>query len=243
MLGCGISDAAPASRFTLDDQAKRIEAVMATLDVRAPVVVGHSQGAPIALALLGRLAADDRRRPAGVVLVNPVCPWTRRPILLGTLRPAAGRVVAASIAGLFRVPLTRYILGRRVFASSAVPAEAVSRYADPWSDPARARTLLAMLRDWRPAELEPYTHVSEVPTHIVCGERDRRIPTEHGRRLAKTLGGAFTEVIGAGHIVPEEEPEVLAEIIRELGISTSGGPAETGLESDKHSESEARKDR
>lgn len=241
LLGRGESDPAPHASFALEDEVERLECLVRQLELRTPVIVGHSHGAALALGLLRRLRTDTDMAPAGLVLVNPVCPWTRRPPILGTLRHAMGRDVAAFALRHFRIPLTRYILGRRVFGDSGVPTEAIERYAAPYADPGRARSLLAVVRDWRPEELEPYLRTGATPVHVVSGDQDRRIPIEDARRLAEILGCPFTPVTGAGHAVPEERPVVLAAVIRTIGPATIELPTR-GVErgTDDHSDNEMR---
>ena len=53
-----------------------------------------------------------------------------------------------------------------------------------------------------------------VPTTVVVGSRDLLTPPRLGRALAAAIPGArLVEVPGAGHMLPYEEPDLLAELI------------------------------
>ena len=53
-----------------------------------------------------------------------------------------------------------------------------------------------------------------VPTTVVVGSRDLLTPPRLGRALAAAIPGArLVELPGAGHMLPYEEPDRLAEII------------------------------
>ena len=61
-----------------------------------------------------------------------------------------------------------------------------------------------------------------VPTTVVVGSRDVLTPPRLGRALAAAIPGArLVEVPGAGHMLPYEEPDLLAEIM--LGAGTEQG--------------------
>lgn len=209
LLGRGRSAARPAVPYRLDDEAARVRALLAALALDPVVVVGHSQGAALALALAGEV-----RRRRGLVLVCPVTPWTRRPAVLELLRIAPLRRVLAPGLSRLRRPLTRRILERRVYGDpSRVDEAAVDRYAAPYADPRRAQALLRALADWRPGELDGHLPVPAPPARVLAGERDRRIPAADARRLAAELGAGIEVVPGAGHLLPEEAPEAVARAV------------------------------
>ena len=216
LLGRGESDAAPGARYDLESEARRLLVVLEALDVRRPLLAGHSHGAAIAVAAAGRCGAG------GLLLVNPVTPDLPRPALLASLRSRAIRRIATPALRHFRRPLTRYILVRRVFADPAsMPSGAVDRYSAPWGDPSRAAGLVRILADWRPAELELWDRAPGIPVHVIAGSLDRRIPREAARRWAERLGGELRVEIGCGHAVPEERPEAVASVVKEM-LRTAG---------------------
>lgn len=223
-LGRGESDSSPRARYDLDSEANRLLLVLDSMDVARPVLVGHSHGAAIAVA------AARRAHALGLLLVNPVTPDLPRPVALTALRSPAVQALVSPAVRLFRRPLTRYMLVRRVFADRrAIPAGVVARYADPWGDPGRAAGLPAILSDWSPAELGQWDGPQGVPVHIVAGAQDRRIHPDSARRWADRLGATFELVAGCGHSAPEERTAEVAASLDKLLRAIS---KETGRDQD-----------
>lgn len=211
LLGRGESPAAPAARFGLRRETERLRRLLPLLEGSPWIALGHSHGAALALSLA--------REPGcrGVVLLSPVTPWTRRPPILELLdSPLVRSAVAPVVAGL-RVPIAGWVLRRRVFADPAdVGPDVVRRYADPWATGARARTLLRLLADWRPAELQGRLPDARTPARVLLGTRDRRIRRVDARRLAGRLGAELVLVEDAAHALPEERPDLVASTVRSL---------------------------
>jgi pimeloyl-ACP methyl ester carboxylesterase len=58
----------------------------------------------------------------------------------------------------------------------------------------------------------------DLPTTVVVGTRDLLTPPRLGRGIAAAVPGArLVEVPGAGHMLPYEEPDLLADIIASQG--------------------------
>lgn len=211
LLGRGESDASAEAAYDLDSEAKRLATVLERLRLSRPVLAGHSHGAAIAVATARRVGA------CGLLLVNPVTPELARPAALSLLRHPPVRRGVSVVVRLFRRPLTRYMLVRRVFADGdSIPPGAITRYAKPWGDPRRAAVLPRVLRDWRPAELEAWAGQPGIPVTVIAGSMDRRIEPELASRWTERLGGTFHLVAGCGHSAPEERPDYVARILEEL---------------------------
>ena len=128
---------------------------------------------------------------------------------------------------LFRTPLTRYMLVRRVFAESrSMPQGLTAAYAEPWADVDRARTLPELLKQWDPAELAAFSGIAVGRVRVVAGRQDRRVQLDDARRWAGCLGGTFTILDGCGHSAPEERPEAIAAFLRELLARTESETTE-----------------
>jgi len=211
LLGRGESDSSPHARYDLDSEARRLLFLLDSMGVARPLLAGHSHGAAIAVAAVSRVNAR------GLLLVNPVTPDLPRPGGLGTLHNPVVKALVSPAVRLFRRPLTRYMLVRRVFADrGAIPAGVVARYADPWGDPGRAAGLPAILSDWAPAELDRWDGPPGVPVHVISGAQDRRIRPDSARRWADRLGATFELLAGCGHSAAEERTAEVAASLDHL---------------------------
>ena len=221
LLSRGESSTRPDVSYDLDSEVIRAGLVadaLARLDAGggedatdAPrVLVGHSHGAAIALAL-----AAERPGVEGLVLSNPVSPWVRRPRILDALAsPLLRRATAGALAPLHR-PFGRLVLARAAGPHHRASSEQVGTYAGPYADRRRAEALMRVLSDWRPAELGPRLPSGRA-VRIVTGAHDPRISVESARRLASLLDASFTVIEDGGHILPEQHPDALAREILTL---------------------------
>ena len=223
LLGRGASASRPDVSYDLEaeviragriaDALARVEAELDGVRVRPDgprVLVGHSHGAAIALAL-----AAGRPGVEGLVLSNPVSPWIRRPRILDALaaRPVR-RAVARALAPLHR-PFGRLVLARAAGPLYRPTASQIETYAGPYADRTRAETLMRVLGDWRPAELGGRLP-SGLAVRVVTGALDPRIPVASVRRLATALDAPLRVIEDGGHMLPEQHPDTLADEIGAL---------------------------
>lgn len=207
----GRSPGRPELRYRLRDEVDRLRALLDRLGLDSVTVVGHSHGAALAVAL-----AATGSETAGLVLVNPVTPWTPRPPALSMVELLPGAAaVAGGFSRLLAEPVTRWTLRRRVFTGVADPAPCdVRAFARPFRDPGRARALPAILGDWNPSTLGSYLGAVPAGGRVLAGEHDRRTPPRRSVRLARALEMPVEVIPEAGHAVPLERP---ADVVRALG--------------------------
>lgn len=64
-------------------------------------------------------------------------------------------------------------------------------------------------------DLRPALAGLQVPVLLACGSEDRLCPPQWHRRWAEAIGpdARFAEVAGAGHLVPLEQPDALADML------------------------------
>lgn len=213
LAGRGASPPAEAVRYRLVDEADRLTSLLEALEVAPTAVVGHSQGAALALVLCAL-----RPRIRRVALINPVTPWTRRPLLLSLLGSGPGtRAVAGAVVPRISRPAVRWILERRVFTGRGRPDRAtVEAFARPYRSVGRARALVGILADWNPSRLPGYLPAAPLEAVVVAGAEDRRIPLADASRLARRLDAGLRIVEGTGHAVPLEHPSAVAEAVDRL---------------------------
>ncbi len=214
LAGCGESErpqvsGGTATGYRLEDQASLLLRLLDRLGLERVAVLGADLGGTVAV----QLAALARDRVAALALVGaPMHPllWPTPPVV-PLLVPGVGE---ALFAGLRRRPQ----LGRRVVAR-ALGAQLTDRELDRYLAALRTRdAAAAFLRLVRAVDLRPAERAWQqlcadpLPTIVLWGSADALRSPAYGRRLASEMPGAvWAPVAQAGHLLPAERPERVAE--------------------------------
>ncbi len=204
--------------FTIEALGDDTGAVLEELDATGTVIAGHSMGGMAVQSFAVRHPDVLARRVSGLALVATAS------------EKVVGRGVAASVAHM-------------VLANPAVDRAVASATVGPWlvrgsvgRRPARAwlesmRTTFAatstearlgFLDAFQTLDLSATLSEVRVPTVVMVGTRDLVIPPARGRRLAELIEGArLVEFKGAGHMLPYEVPDAVAEILASLATGPS----------------------
>jgi pimeloyl-ACP methyl ester carboxylesterase len=206
------------------DQAGQIAGGLDRLGVGPSVVVGHSFGALVALALAERFA----ERVTRLVLVSPlIFPEPRllehglmapRSIpLIGPLLSRAGRQSGMDRAAIEWIQAV-------MFSPEPVP--------HPWKESFPFDQVLdpdALVHEGEDSAsilpLSPAGTIDlrriEVPVHVLVGTGDRVVEQERqGKTLARLLpDGRLTEIEGAGHMLHHSHSEIVLRVVREAELS------------------------
>ncbi|HEX6703916.1 MAG TPA: alpha/beta hydrolase [Albitalea sp.] len=194
----------PLDHPTPQRQAELIHAALERLGVQDPVVVGHSYGALVALAM-------GLAHPGGVgslVLASGYyfptlrldLPWMAAPAL-----PGLGTLWRHTVAPLLARALWPLAV-RRMFSPSPTPSAFRERFPKgltlrPSDLGASARESASLL----PATLalQQHYHELDVPSVLVAGAQDRELSTRwHSRRLHERLARSWLRVVeDSGHMV------------------------------------------
>ena len=185
-------------------QAKLLHAAMVQLGVREAVVVGHSMGAMVALALALDYPEDVRRL---VLLGGYYYPSARIDALLTApvALPVLGDVMRYTVTAVSaRLLLNRLV--RAMFAPNDVPALFIATLSRemmvrPIQLRANAEDAAFMIPQAK-ASSERH-HELRMPVAIIAGAEDKVIDVEaHSARLHRDIGGSTLAVVpGAGHMV------------------------------------------
>lgn len=189
--------------------------VLAASDVDRAVVVGHSFGAAVA----AWLAASRPERVSALVLAAPaanVASLLRLDRVLAL--PHFGYVVSAaalaSAGGTLALDPLRRRIAEDLHVDSRYLRAAGKALMRPTTWRAFSHEQQVLVRDL-PA-LERRLSGIAAPTTIVIGTADRIVPPSSARRLAAEIpGAALTELERADHLLLQQRPSALAEIIVE----------------------------
>jgi len=200
----------PALGFAAN--AAVVAELLDALDVESAVVVGHSWGGGVAIAL----AAARPERVAGLVLVGSVGSCSSvdafdRMLALPVLGPVLTYVSFRGLSRLLPLPCARRHLSALGNLDDAALAELVAS-ADDWrAFVVEQRALVREVPD-----LDAVLHLIQAPTSVIMGEKDFMVPPRVGRELAERIPRAeCTLVPGAGHVMPVEAPEAVATAVLE----------------------------
>jgi pimeloyl-ACP methyl ester carboxylesterase len=217
--GFGYSERPARRTWGPSEQAKLFLSALGRLGVERPIVVGHSWGTLVALAM----AVERPEEVAGLVLMSGY--------YYPTPRPLTGMSAVAPFASeAFRYAVRRLMAHetlRRVFAPCVVPDRFRQTY------PLARATQVPQMRtvDEEAAGLlhaartlsRAYRHVS-VPVHLIAGSDDRIVDTElHSARLHRELNDSTFHCIPAcGHMVHHAAPEKVVTAIDAISSVRQG---------------------
>ncbi len=199
----------PRDQMTLPGISGAIRDLLATLDVRPAVIVGHSAGAAIAI----RLCLDRAARPAVIVSLNGALHGFGG--VAGRLFQPLARLMASApfVPDLFaRRARDPAVLSRLVERTgSRPPDESVALYARLAADPDHVGAALAMMAGWDLPSLEADFAKLDTPILLVAGGRDGMVPSDQAFTVARRMPRATVRLFRAlGHLAHEEAPDVIA---------------------------------
>ena len=208
-------------RVDLAGQANLMLGLLDALGISRAVVVGHGVGGAIAV----HMAALSAERVAGLALLDAPLHAQAWPVpgVLPMLIPGVRAVCARSL------PLVPHLAERLLritvgagsdLAGATGPAGLAGagpfdRYVEALRRPGAVRGLVQFATAVDPVAVEAAWHVVRAappPTLIMWGGEDRVHSVSYGRRVAGEIpSAAWVPVAGAGHLLPEEKPERVAE--------------------------------
>lgn len=214
LFGLGRSERATDQRPDIAGQARLLLRLLDHQSLDRVAIAGHDLGGSVAVAL----AALAPERVGALVLVDaPVHAevWPV-PAVLPLLLPVVGDVYAAGLRAV--PPAARALLARALGVSGASPltGRELDHYLAPLLAPGGAAHLVRVVRAVDLATVEAAWRLLQAtppPTLVLWGERDRLHAASYGRRVAGELGASWVPVADAGHLLPQERPERVAEEI------------------------------
>jgi pimeloyl-ACP methyl ester carboxylesterase len=229
--GSGYSIRPADASAAVGAQAGTIARFIEALGLERPLVVGHSLGGAITLAL----AVNHPGRAGAIALIAPLTqpqravPQPFRGLVVKS--PALRRIIAWTLATPLSIVRRRIVL-ETLFGPEPVPADFATKGGGllslrPSGFYAASTDLMAVSEDL-PALAKRYGAIS-IPAGILFGTGDRILDYRiHGEGLAAQLPGAGLELVeGGGHMLPISVPDRCAKFIARIASRLSA-EAETG---------------
>lgn len=199
-------------------QADTIAAAIRALDLKRPLLVGHSLGGAIALSL----ALDHPGLVSGLALIAPLTqPQTKMPdVFRGLAAGGASKVGRAALANLIAVPvgaLTAKQTSAAVFAPEPVPDDFGTRGGGMLAlRPGNVYAATFEMQAATPETTDIAARYGELslPVSILFAREDKVLDYRlDGEKTAGTIARARLELVDGGHMLPVTQPDVTARFI------------------------------
>ena len=211
------------------EQADLIHAAFVRLGVRDAIIVGHSWGTLVALALAQRHPANV----AGLVLLSGYYFPTARldTLLVAPLTmPVLGDILGYTIAPLFGW-LTMPLAKRAMFAPSPVTERFKREFSTamavrPWQICASALDGAAMVPD---ASRLSAQYSLSMPVAIMTGDGDKVVEPEQADKLRRAIPDGTLQILhGIGHMIHHVATDQVVDAIEEVARKSTSDvlPAE-----------------
>ena len=213
--GFGHSDRPRGHIWTAEKQAHLLHHALEQLGIKRPVVVGHSWGAIVVMAMAVRHEADM----AGVVALSGYYFCTVRPDVLlvgvGAL-PGVGDILRYTISPLLNwlmMPLVKQAL----FSPGSIPARFEREFSTGMA--VRPSQIRATAEDGAlmiPGALTLQGHYKNLtlPVAIMAGEGDKVVFMRRAEQLAAVVTGSTLHVVPrAGHMVHHQATIHVAKVV------------------------------
>ncbi len=198
------------NRSGLTAMADDVTSLVRTLGVTPEVIIGHSAGAAIALM------SDSALSPRGQILLNAA---------LSGFTGIAGWVFPAMAKGLSVTPFAAELLSRSLASEAKlrsllnstgtkVTPDILARYSELVRNVPHIRGTLKMMAAWDLSPLLKALPSIRTRTLLIAGDRDGTVPVSVSNHAEKTLSDVSLKVHHGGHLLHEEDPEIVAEDIR-----------------------------
>lgn len=217
--GFGYSQRPRGTLWTPRAQARVLAAALRRLGLEQAIVVGHSWGAMVSLAL----ALDHPGLVSGLVLLSGYYYGTARPDVLPVSLPAVpglGDLLAHTVS-----PLYGALLAPAAAKASFAPAPVSSKFAQlPLAlmlRPSQVRATAADTALMVPGAIELSRRYGEIvmPVVIMAGSGDRVAHVDkHAERLARDIEGSDLRLVpDQGHLFHYAVPDEVADAIASVG--------------------------
>lgn len=224
--GFGYSERPRDRVWTPAAQAELIAEALRRLGVEKPVVVGHSWGTLVTLAL----ALDHREAVGAVVLLSGYYFPTPRldvPLLSGPAVPVVGDVMRHTLSPLVGRLMTPAVV-RRIFAPAPVAERFAAFPVELALRPSQLRALAADTALMVPAAAALAQRYGELhlPVVILAGDGDRIVGHAQAVRLHREIDGSDLRTVpDAGHMVHYLATGTVVTAIRDAATRAAPGIA------------------
>lgn len=212
LVGYGQSEKYDQQDVSLGVQSQALAALLDFWGIQNPTIIAHDFGGATTL----RAHILNGRDYTRMILIDPVAvaPWGS-PFV---------RHVRRHFEAFAEVPpyihdgiLNAYIQDA---AHHPLPETTLDAYKAPWTGEVGQAAFyrqIAQMNQQYTDEVQPHYPAIHCPVHLLWGENDGWIPIAQGRKLQHMVPGAtFATIPGAGHLLQEDQPDVLLNHLQQI---------------------------
>ena len=210
LKGFGFSSKIQDGRYSLEDQADLVVALIRELHFKRIVLVGHSYGGAVALlTVLSPRTHGNGPDIVGLILIDSAGYTQRLPFFVRHLRNPFTSFFTFNLMS----PRARakHVLKKIFYSKARVTPARIHRYAFFFglagSEDALRAAALQIVPDQPERFIDRLKEIS-VPTLIIWGRQDSVIPVSHAHRFQADIRGSELYLVDwCGHVPHEERPE------------------------------------
>lgn len=206
--GYGRSTSLPQMQPTAADYAERLEQFLEALGITNCVLVGHSLGAMMASAYVGK----GYKRASRLLLISPAQGYGSEAKRERGLKIAQERLDVLRTIGV--EGMAERSPARMLSAQASDAERAWVRWNIQWLNPAGYTQAVHMLCGDHLRAYAPRDSLGDVPATVYCGAEDVVTTPDDSRELAWNLNLPFHVIDNAGHACYIEQPGAVAAAIR-----------------------------
>ena len=209
--GHGFSKIPAPSQSSLQSVFKGSMELIEKISFVPDLIVGHSAGAAIAVLLSEKIQAKN-----GVICINAA--FGEFPGLAGVMFPIFAKIIAVVpfssdvLAGLSRnKERTEKLIAN---TGSEITKDRLKHYKLLFSKPNHVKGTLKLMAEWNLSEFLNNLKNCKSNINFLVGNLDKTVPISVSKKWSQILPRTkYHEISGAGHLVHEEKPYQVSQII------------------------------
>ena len=209
--GHGFSNIPAPNQSSLQSVFNGLMELVKIIRFEPDLIVGHSAGAAIAVLLSEKIKTKD-----GVICINAA--FGEFPGIAGVMFPIFAKIIAVVpfssdvLAGLSKnKERTEKLIAN---TGSKITKERVNHYKVLFSKPNHVKGTLKLMAEWDLSEFLNNLKNCNSYVKFLVGNLDKTVPISISKKWSQILPRtSYYEISGAGHLVHEEKPYEVSQII------------------------------